>query len=59
MFSMLKIVAPYREAYRKSKVIFKADGTLVVRSRDHSTGAMTNTRYRLRKNAPTEVWQDE
>jgi predicted nuclease of predicted toxin-antitoxin system len=59
MLNMLKIIAPYREAYRESKVVFNADGTLVVRSRDHSTGAMTNTRYRLRNNAATEVWENE
>ena len=59
MFNMLKIVGPYRLAYRESKVVFNADGTLVVRNREFATGAVTNTRYRLRTNAPTEIWEEE
>ena len=59
LLNMLAIVGHFREAYRGSKIVFNTDGTLVIRSRDYSTGAITNTRYRLRRNAMPQVWVDE
>src|SRR5262249_29417101 len=47
MFNMLKIVGPYKHAYRGSKMVFSADGTILVRNRERATGAVTSSRYRL------------
>jgi predicted nuclease of predicted toxin-antitoxin system len=59
LLNTLAIVGRYGDAYHGSKIVFNADGTLVVRSRDQSTGTMANVRYRLRKNAMPELWVDE
>ena len=59
VINMLAILGPYRDAYRGSKFVFNDDGTLVIRSRDASSGAMRNTRYRLRKNAMPERWVED
>ena len=46
---------PLPKAYRGAKVEVHGDRTISIRSRK-SSGAVTTTRYRLRRNAMPEIW---
>lgn len=52
------LVAPYRERWRHSKLIFNADWSLQIRQRDKS-GTMVTRRYRFTRHGPAEVWSDQ
>ena len=56
LLDVLSIVAPYWNAYRGSKIEVHGDRTISFRSRN-SSGAVTTTRYRLRRNAMPEIWE--
>jgi predicted nuclease of predicted toxin-antitoxin system len=59
LLHMLAVVAPYRELFRGTKVVFATDGTLTVTQREHDSGRITRNRYKLAKNAGPFEWVDE
>jgi predicted nuclease of predicted toxin-antitoxin system len=55
---VLSVVAPFREGYRRTKIVINADDTWTIVMRDSETGAMQRTRMRTQKNGPIEEWED-
>ncbi len=47
------------QTWRRSKSTISPTGEMTIRSRDHSTGAMTSTRYRITKGEFAEIWGDD
>jgi hypothetical protein len=56
---LLSFVAPFREGYRRSKVIASADAEWTFIRRDLDTGAMTKRRFRIPPRGPTQEWTDD
>jgi len=59
IWNALRIIGPFADAYDGKKMVFHADGTLSIRTRNRSSGAMETHRYRLRRNAMPEAWVDD
>jgi predicted nuclease of predicted toxin-antitoxin system len=58
LMNMLAVIGRYAEGFEGSKIVFAGDGTLTGRTRQVSSGAVKNLRYRLRKNRVPDVWVD-
>ena len=55
---MLSMVAPFRDAYWRTKVGIAADETWTFIRRNAKTGDMEKTRLRGVRRGPVEVWRD-
>jgi hypothetical protein len=56
---LLSFVAPFRERYRRAKVIVSAGAEWTFIRRDQDTGAMTKRRFRIPPRGPVEEWSDD
>ncbi|MBI2555887.1 MAG: DUF5615 family PIN-like protein [Planctomycetes bacterium] len=56
---LLSFVGPFREGYRKGKVIVSANAEWTFIRQDPDTGAMKRRRFRIPPRGPMEEWRDE
>lgn len=56
---VVSFVAPFREGYRRTKVIVSDDATWTFFRQNSDTGAMERRRFRIPPKGPMEEWIDE
>jgi len=56
---LVSFVAPFREGYRREKVVVSADAEWTFIRRNSKTGAMEKRRFRIPPRGPMEEWSEE
>ncbi|SRR6266700_4499333 len=57
--AVLHLLGDMRELYSGAKIAISADGTIAVVNREHASGAMTKTRYRVERYGAALIWEDD